>query len=295
MKKTLLFLLGLQLGSLANAQTVVYQPLHGNYTQYVYRHQHWNGSENVESFHKTIWSGDTTIGVQNYARIFQYGAYVGGIREDIPNQRRFFINANNVEKEITISPFLPVGTILTDSSVLLNTFRSYVDMQGICTNCDTFQITQVDSILEANGTYSKTYSLEALPQPNISFRLNLYRGLLNINGFESAEEQICYREDGEQTEPGQETPWTYMCDLGMNENDLLQVELFPNPAAESITLSGEDLSSIREVSIYDIQGALVKRIPLTNTHSGISIEELKNGVYFLSLNQNEKVLRFQKI
>lgn len=294
MKKTLFFLFSMLLGGLVNAQTISYQPLHGNYTQYVYRHQYWNGSENVESFHKTVWSGDTTIGGQNYVRIFQYGSYVGGIREDVPNQQRFFINAGNVEKEITISPFLPVGTIITDTSALFNAFRCYVDMQGICTNCDTFQIAQVDSVLESNGTYSTNYRLEVLPQPNISFSFNSYRGLLNVNGFEFSEDQICYREDGEQTVPGEETPWTWMCDLGMNENDLLQIELFPNPASESLNLSG-DLGLIAGLTIYDVSGTVIKQVPLSEIHSEISLKELKSGVYLLSVNENKKVLRFQKM
>ncbi|TSJ45665.1 T9SS type A sorting domain-containing protein [Fluviicola chungangensis] len=294
MKKKLLFSCCVFSFLTLKAQTISYQPIHGDYTQYVYRHQHWNGSENVESFHKTVWSGDTAIGGQNYVRIFQYGSYVGGIREDVPNQQRFFINGSNVETEITISPFLTVGTIITDTSALLNTFRCYVDMQGICTNCDTFQIAQADSVLESNGTYSTTYRLEVLPQPNISFSLNSYRGLLNVNGFEFSEEQICYREDGEQTPPGQETPWTPMCDLGMSENDLIQIDLFPNPTSETINLSG-DVTRISDLAIYDTRGTIIQKIPLSDIHSGISIKELKNGIYFLSANENQKVLRFQKM
>ncbi|MDR0802368.1 T9SS type A sorting domain-containing protein [Fluviicola sp.] len=294
MKKIVLFIIGLLFGIFTQAQTIDYQPLHGNYTQYVYRQQSWNGSENVESFHKTIWSGDIVIGGEHYVRIFQYGIYIGGIREDVPNQQRFFIDANNVEKEITINPFLSVGTVLTDTSALLNTFRCYVDMQGICTNCDTFQIAQVDSIPEANGTYSTTYRLEVLPQPNISFSLNSYRGLLNVNGFEFDETQICYREDGAQTAPGESTPWTDMCDLGIEENKLSQIGLFPNPSSEFIRLSG-DISVIEQAAVYDLQGILIKEVSTLELNTGISLKELKSGMYFLSFNQNAKVLRFQKI
>ncbi|WP_430404682.1 hypothetical protein [Fluviicola sp.] len=197
---TFLFV-SLFLGVYAKAQTIAYQPLHGDYTHYVYRHQHWNGSENVEYFNRTIWSGDTTINGENYTRIFHNGLYSGGIREDVPNQQRFFIDLNNIEKDITISPFLTVGTVLTDSSVFLNAFRTYLDIYPD-NSYDTLLITGVDSVLEANGEYSTNYILECLPQPNVSFGFNTYRGLLSINGFEFSEDQICYREDGEQTPPG---------------------------------------------------------------------------------------------
>lgn len=296
MKKTLLFLMSLQWGILASAQTITYQPIHGDYTQYVYRFQHWNGSENVESFHKTIWSGDTTIGGQNYVRIFQNGTYVGGIREDVANHERFFINGNDVETNITIGHDLPVGTLLTDSNVYLNAFRTYLDIYPpFYQYNDTLIVVAKDSILESSGNYSVNYRLTDGGGSGESVLFNTYRGLLEINGFEYNYSQICYREDGEQTPPGQETPWTYMCDLGMNENQTLQVELFPNPAVESMTLSGENLSSVHGAAIYDLQGNLIKQLSLSEMNAEISLGELKTGVYLLSLNQNEKVLRFQKM
>lgn len=291
MKKKLLFAISALSSLCLNAQTISYQPLHGNYTQYLYRSQHWNGSENVESFYKTIWSGDTTIGGENYVRIFQSGNYVGGIREDVPNQQRFFINAGNVETDITIPHFLTAGTILTDSSKYMNAFRTYFGyFPG---NYDTLYVDQVDSILEANGTYSATYHLRRLAEPN-TFVFNTYRGLIQYQKLEFMMEQVCYREDGAQTEPGQQTPWTYMCDLGMNENDLIQIELFPNPASESLNLSG-DLELITDLTLYNVSGTVIKQIPLSDMSTSISLKELKSGVYFLSVNESKRVLRFQKM
>lgn len=292
MKQILLFSFSLFSFLVLNAQTISYQPLHGNYTQYVYRSQHWNGSENVESFSKTIWSGDTIINGQHYVRIFQGGAYTGGIREDVANQQRFFIDLNDVETDITISHFLTAGTILTDSSKYMNAFRTYFGyFDG---NYDTLYVDQVDSILEVNGTYSATYHLRRLPQPN-TFVFNTYRGVLNYQKLEFGMHQVCYREDGEQTPPGQETPWTIMCDLGMDEDDQpLIIGLFPNPSSESISLTG-DLSALNNAVIYDLQGIQVKKLSAAELQTEISLGELKNGIYFLSLNENKKVLRFQKM
>ena len=291
MKNMFLFLFGVLSFATLNAQSISYQPVHGNYTQYVYRSQHWNGSENVESFSKTIWSGDTIINGQHYVRIFQGGAYTGGIREDVANQQRFFIDLNDVETDITISHFLTAGTILTDSSKYMNAFRTYFGyFDG---NYDTLYVDQVDSILEVNGTYSATYHLRRLPQPN-TFVFNTYRGVLNYQKLEFGMHQVCYREDGEQTPPGEETPWTIMCDLGVDEDELLQIGLFPNPASELLNLSG-DLASITDMAIYDLNGKIIKQVPLPDVYSGVSLKELKNGIYFLSLNENKKVLRFQKM
>lgn len=295
MKNMLLFSFSVFFFLTLNAQTISYQPLHGDYSQYVYRFQHWNGSENVESFSKTIWSGDTIINGQQYVRIFQGGAYTGGIREDVPNQQRFFINTNDIETNITIGYNLPVGTLLTDSSIFLNVFRTYLDVNPpFFQYNDTLLIVAKDSVLESSGNYSVNYRLTDGGGSGESVLLNTYSGLLEINGFEYNYSQICYREDGEQTPPGQETPWTIMCDLGVDENELLRVELFPNPSSESLNLSG-DLASITDLAIYDISGTAIKQVPLSDIHTGVSIKELKSGVYFLSVNENKKILRFQKI
>lgn len=290
MKKILFLSLVLHFGGASNAQTITYQPLHGNYTQYLNRYQYWDGSQMQEAFSKTVWSGDTTIGGQNYVRIFRNGNYAGGIREDVPNQQRFFVDVNNVEKDITIPHFLTAGTYLTDSSKFMNAFRTY--FQYFDGNYDTLQVSQVDSILEADGTYSATYHLRKLPQPN-TFVYNTYRGILHYQKLEFTVEQVCYREDGEQTPPGQETPWTLFCDLGMEESHAIQVELFPNPAAEYLNLSG-DLSQITDLTVYDMRGIEVQQIPLSEIHSPISLSELNAGIYLLSVNRNAQVIRFRK-
>lgn len=295
MKNMLLFSLSVFSFLALNAQTISYQPLNGDYTQYAYRFQHWNGSENVESFSKTIWSGDTMINGQQYVRIFQDGTYTGGIREDVPNQQRFFINTNGIETNITIDYDLPVGALLTDSSVFLNAFRTYLNVNApFFQYNDTLTIVTKDSVLESSGNYSVNYRLTDGEGSGESVLFNTYSGLLEINGFEYNYSQICYREDGEQTPPGQETPWTIMCDLGMDENELLQIELFPNPSSESLNLSG-DVARITDLAIYDINGTIIKHVPLSDVYSGVSLKELKNGMYFLSMNEHTKVLRFQKM
>lgn len=276
------------------AQTIAYQPLHGNYTQYIYRSQSWSGGQPADNYFKTIWSGDTSIGGENYVRVFQNGLYYGGIREDVPNQQRYFIDRNDVEKNITIDPFLSVGDVLSDSAAFLNAFRVYNDLgPGYYDMFDTLVVDQVDSIMEVGGTYSTNYHLRKLPYP-VSFIYNSYRGLQRFQVLEFNTDQLCYREDGEQTPPGQETPWTFMCDLGMNETNLLQVQLHPNPTVDYMNLSG-DLSLVTDLSIFDSRGALIQQIPVSDISKAIALKDLKSGVYFLSLNRNTQVLRFQKM
>nr|WP_294858210.1 T9SS type A sorting domain-containing protein [uncultured Fluviicola sp.] len=293
MKRTLLLACSILSFVFLNAQTVTYHPLHGDYSQYVYRFQLWDGSNINEAFYKTVWSGDSTINGQVYTRIFHGSVYGGGIREDVANQQRFFINTNDIETNITITHDLAVGTLLTDSSVYLNAFRTYLDDAPFFAYYDTLMVATRDSVLEPYGNYSITYRLTNLQGNGESVLFNTYSGLLEVNGFEYNYSQICYREDGEQTPPGQETPWTPMCDLGTDENDLLQIELFPNPVSEVLNLSG-DLAIITDLTIYDVNGTRIKQVPLSEIYSGISLKELRNGIYLLAFNGGAKTFRFVK-
>ncbi len=85
-----------------------------------------------------------------------------------------------------------------------------------------------------------------------------------------------------------------MCDLGISENNLLEVSISPNPSTNFIELSGKDLPLIKELTIYDLNGKMVKYIPQSEINTRISLEELENGVYLLALNGNSKILRLIK-
>lgn len=275
-----------------HAQTVTYQPLHGNYTNYGYHSQVWNGSELVEYYDKTVWGGDTLINGENYIRIYLNGMYAGGVREDVVNQERYFLDLNNVEQNISIGHFLEVGDTLSDSAVFLNAFRTYFDPGDNYNYYDSLVVGQVDTVLEANGSYSQTYHLEVPGEPISVFTYNTYRGLLNFDQLEFHVDQFCYKE---LDSTGSQGPGATICDLGINEPDLMQLELSPNPAFETIRLSGEDLSLIRNVVIYDLQGNKVKQLSLTQGDAEIHIDALKPGIYLLALNQHTRVLRFQKL
>ncbi|WP_430404680.1 T9SS type A sorting domain-containing protein [Fluviicola sp.] len=85
-----------------------------------------------------------------------------------------------------------------------------------------------------------------------------------------------------------------MCDLGIQEIPSLEVTVNPNPSANSIELSGNDLPLIKELTIYDLNGKMVKYISQSEINTRISLEALENGVYLLALNGNSKMLRLIK-
>jgi hypothetical protein len=77
--------------------------------------------------------------------------------------------------------------------------------------------------------------------------------------------------------------------LSVNENEAMaQVEVFPNPAKESINLSGiavEDRNGVM-VSVKDITGKLVLQTKL-NANIPIDVSQLHSGLYFIYLESSK--------
>ena len=76
-------------------------------------------------------------------------------------------------------------------------------------------------------------------------------------------------------------------------NHNLQVIISPNPA-KSIMNVNSSTSPIKEVSIYNMAGALVKR-EIAQNITKINVEELPKGIYILYISINDTVESHQVI
>ena len=84
----------------------------------------------------------------------------------------------------------------------------------------------------------------------------------------------------------------YSCDVDVlgeeneiNEDADLFWSVFPNPAAESITIHFSKSNVNDQVQIYDAMGLLVKEIE-TSESTVVNISNLQTGVYFIRLKKN---------
>jgi Secretion system C-terminal sorting domain len=75
----------------------------------------------------------------------------------------------------------------------------------------------------------------------------------------------------------------------VEENNLLHVSVFPNPASNVLTIKSDEVTNY---SITSLTGSYIKSGNTLNT-STISIEELAPGTYFLTMNQNGQVQTVQ--
>lgn len=80
------------------------------------------------------------------------------------------------------------------------------------------------------------------------------------------------------------------CGLGLTENDLIEMSIYPNPATSVVTINTEAV--LNSIFIYDVFGKLVQ----FETTNSFSIEDLPNGIYIVNIvtsngNQTLKVIK----
>lgn len=83
--------------------------------------------------------------------------------------------------------------------------------------------------------------------------------------------------------------------LGVEDRNLTdKVKLYPNPATESVKLSG--LKGTSQYKIYNTEGRIIKRGTIDTTNNKIIISEFVNGTYVLSVeNRDQKTeMKFMK-
>lgn len=70
------------------------------------------------------------------------------------------------------------------------------------------------------------------------------------------------------------------CTLGIDNNVLAQISLFPNPATDVINIQVPATIEIKSVILYDVLGKIVSRTILNNQ---INVSELSRGIYLLNI------------
>ena len=82
--------------------------------------------------------------------------------------------------------------------------------------------------------------------------------------------------------------------LSQPEFSPLQVTLYPNPVSDVLYINSMDI--INKVSVYDIQGKVIKTVSGLNSNtSEINLSSLQNGVYFVSITSENGGVLTQKI
>lgn len=78
--------------------------------------------------------------------------------------------------------------------------------------------------------------------------------------------------------------------LGLNNFSLNdEIRIHPNPTSSKLYFDNKLNESIRSVSIYNINGALIKEVKSSGSLEVVSVEELSKGVYLIAIETGSKV------
>jgi len=90
--------------------------------------------------------------------------------------------------------------------------------------------------------------------------------------------------------------WSELEVLGIDEKFVSTIDIFPNPAKESITLKNVDFNEIVRINIYSTTGQLIKVFNGIKKEN-IDVQFLKNGFYNIEIftKSNRRVKKFIKI
>jgi hypothetical protein len=81
-----------------------------------------------------------------------------------------------------------------------------------------------------------------------------------------------------------------------NEKNGMDIMIYPNPVNNQLTIS--NMQNINQIEILNTNGTVLKRVSVeTENDLQIGVEELRQGIYFISFNSGDKIIvrRFIKL
>lgn len=82
----------------------------------------------------------------------------------------------------------------------------------------------------------------------------------------------------------------------IDENESIEITLFPNPSSDIVTISGENLDQFSEMTVYAIDGKEIYSKSKMAKLESINTSDWNQGIYFINFSNNEisKTLKFEK-
>jgi len=86
------------------------------------------------------------------------------------------------------------------------------------------------------------------------------------------------------------------CFLGTEDEEVsINYSVYPNPAIDILTVEAEISSELTSINLYNILGKQILNQPLNNGINTIDVSSLSSGVYFYSINVNNKAVETKKL
>ena len=151
----------------------------------------------------------------------------------------------------------------------------------------------VESVSFENGRKVIRFALPYLPWHDaLTFREGIFPNNFPIgylDYYDCENNLLCEYKDGEQVFENPEYNICYIDETSVQEQDLQQVSLYPNPAKETMLIEG---AKVAEVQVYNALGQLVKTVQGTNE---IPVADLPQGVYLVRIRDGEGRIFMEKV
>jgi hypothetical protein len=72
-----------------------------------------------------------------------------------------------------------------------------------------------------------------------------------------------------------------------------EISIYPNPASSVLNIDNKSNESVTAISIYNVNGSLVKEVKSATSLQSISVAELQNGIYFVKIQMNTQVANYK--
>jgi len=298
MKQLILLIILFWLSTSTIGQTNIYHPY---VTDSVMRTTYWIYSMGNEEYFCYNWIGDTTINSTLYSKCSRVSnnptphlVYYGGLRQDIPNEKLYYIDLSNTEYDISVNQHLNIGDTLQIPCKFFEAFKI-----GFCYDPDdgTAIITKIDSIL-IGTTYLKKYQTGA----SLSYSFNPLVficgiGIYEITGFEYGYTLYCYAVNNVSLigPPLSICHCSLLTDMKEPATAIDAISIRPNPVRDYLEIEIGNLSEDNSFIITNILGQSVLERNITENKSLIDLSNLTGGIYFMRVEHNKTVCNYKII
>jgi hypothetical protein len=228
-----------------------------------------------------------------------------------------FDNSGNLYALFTTGDYAQVDmttgalTGMTMSNVTTSGGNLRGDIAPAATNIP-FPIKMVSFTGRNNGTANELTWITATEQNNKDFSIERSEDLRNWNAIGSqlskgqngnSSEKLTYNFTDKSPSAGMEYyrlkqtdrdgKVTYSTYIAVNSNAGVNVKIYPNPATETINISGVTQGDI--IRVADITGKVVLEQKAENSLAVINLGSLSNNMYFIQVVNNGNVVLTQKI
>ena len=117
----------------------------------------------------------------------------------------------------------------------------------------------------------------------------------DVNNLDESDVNIEWDSTGTTIAFGDSVYYYFQAVTGMNNLVAQQVSLnvYPNPAANYITVESNSIAEDQTISVYNIQGQLITQQKILQAKTNIDISAFEKGIYVVKVN-NAKGLEVRK-